>query len=236
MRPTGRCSRLHVRLTKTPKGDLPVVFGGLVRVAQKYMVQDIAQVVVRYIADAWPKTLEEWDAAEKDLDVMEPASAYLFALEHGLDDMLPAAFYKLVTTPTTDLWDHDTYSGARWDMLVVQNELLPFVQARDEICACGRARMGRAIKWVSECSPSTKWRCEGGPACAKEFKTTYAKLIVQMLRTKTVDYLEIFGVIKAGVVDDTILCSLCRAHLCSALHDHRQGIWDSVVSRIVPNA
>lgn len=139
-------SYLIKRLSSTPKAQTVTDLSSLVRIARKYVVQDIADVLIDHVKSQWPRTLPEWDVQQFALAMLrasnlhdadkehpEPASAIIFALEFNVPDILPAAFYCLgisrLQSNEPNQEKADVLPCARWDLLDAAT-LLRFMKGR----------------------------------------------------------------------------------------------------------
>ncbi len=120
----------------------PLELSGVIRLADKYLLEPLHDYLVQQVASDWPTTLQEWDIREAELQairkvaaedkkkywelVPEPVAAILFAKEFGCSQILPAAFYQLAQTNFNLDWDkewiqNDEYQWntrlARWSLL-----------------------------------------------------------------------------------------------------------------------
>lgn len=97
-----------------------VELSGVVRLADKYVGDELRAQLIQHVTEGWPTTLHEWDVREGEASaittslartnrlsrrrsigpyladvVPEPASAIMFAQEFGCHEILPAAYYQL---------------------------------------------------------------------------------------------------------------------------------------------
>ncbi len=97
---------------------------GVVRLADKYLIEPLQKRLIKQFCDNWPKTLHDWDVQRAEVMavanilppsghrvvdpfsdlVPEPASAIVFAQEFCCPAILPAAFYRLLSIDITDDW------------------------------------------------------------------------------------------------------------------------------------
>ncbi|GJE96877.1 hypothetical protein PsYK624_130850 [Phanerochaete sordida] len=139
-------SSFVLRLWDTDPSRSAVELSGLVRIARKYQVDDIANVVIRHISELWPKSLAEWDktfptwmenrktTATSKL-IPEPASAIRFANEFNVPSILPAAFYFLAVQSAENIETAEESphcTAARWD-LTEHTMLLQLIRGRDHM-------------------------------------------------------------------------------------------------------
>ena len=110
------CSSLNFRHHDP---NTPIVVSGVVRLADKYLLDPLRRRLVAQVVQDWPTTLGEWDIQQAEIraitdagfaqldnpaergpplcDVIpEPASAIVFAQEFGCPEILPVAFYQLL--------------------------------------------------------------------------------------------------------------------------------------------
>lgn len=155
-------SSLHIQLQNSNQSDVPFLQMGLVRLAKKYMVQDIATVIIDHVRSQWPTTSTEYTAwlgkrraaisaaqstGTPEPLFPEPASALVFAREHGIPSILTATYYCLsLTNPSLD-FDALARQGAptqrlnaaaRWslldrDTLLSVMRFLPLVRTVSEV-------------------------------------------------------------------------------------------------------
>ena len=126
--------------------NTPFTVAGVVRLADKYLIEPLHRRLVQQVCDDWPTTLTDYDIRQGEIDVLrkvatsnvpiqygadsdhkerlsdiipEPASAILFAREFQCPQILPAAFYALSLIPVANDWSRKlTYSRlARWSIL-----------------------------------------------------------------------------------------------------------------------
>ncbi|KAI0685439.1 hypothetical protein C8T65DRAFT_168711 [Cerioporus squamosus] len=126
----------------------PIQISGVIRLADKYLLEPLHDHLVQQVASDWPTTLQAWDIREAEIQairkaaadekdrkkfwelVPEPVAAVLFAEEFGCPQILPAAFYQLAQTNFNrdwndtgihnDSWQWDTLL-ARWSLLEKDN-------------------------------------------------------------------------------------------------------------------
>jgi hypothetical protein len=139
------CSKLVSRLSQRYKHDAPIRLSGLLRIARKYEVNNIAQSVVDYIKEMWSQSSSEWIKRESILAIMkgddtiaaerahatpEPASAIKFAMEFDVPEILRPALFTLVLSDPNREWtirdvcdaflgnkSEDLHPAARWNLL-----------------------------------------------------------------------------------------------------------------------
>ncbi|KAL1938734.1 hypothetical protein VTO73DRAFT_11337 [Trametes versicolor] len=127
---------------------------GIVRLADKYLLDSLRADLVQRVVDEWPKDILEWDIREAELEKIktaimcgtqeqssyymdcmpEPASAIMFAEEFGCREVLPAAFCSLARVGIHNEWEKAHEGGgytsmlfARWTCLDSKN-LLRFIR------------------------------------------------------------------------------------------------------------
>lgn len=144
--------------------NTPLEVTGIVRLANKYMLDSLRDRLVQHVAEDWPRSLFDWDRQEAEIASMkgsiantsrhhrlpgyeafpdcvpEPVAAILFAQEFGCPGILPAAFYQLARTSVKQDWDTAKHMGlerlARWSLLD-KEDLLRYLrgcQALDDYC------------------------------------------------------------------------------------------------------
>ncbi|KAI1782984.1 hypothetical protein LXA43DRAFT_848584, partial [Ganoderma leucocontextum] len=129
--------------------NTPLTISGVVRLADKYVIEPLHRCLVQQVCEDWPATLDEYDVKQSEIDTLravaasssttfkytpdggrladvipEPASAILFAQEFGCRQILPAAFYRLSLIPLEHDWSepgHTRKPLARWSMLDREN-------------------------------------------------------------------------------------------------------------------
>lgn len=235
-------STLFLKLTETPRADLPIALAGLVRIAKKYMVQDITQVIIRHISKDWPKSLEEWDTLAENqsnpMSSLEPAAAYLFALEHDVEDMLPAAFYLLTITPLTSDWDEPSEgkegSRARWNMLVRHGELLKFVQRRDKFIRYTQHEVSLIEAWSA-----AREDCYCSEGCHEISALFYSRSVCHVLGryNETENNADCLAMLKHAMSSDLhvytgqymSLCEWCGSERDDLVDSCRENIWDQAL-------
>ncbi|PIL28618.1 hypothetical protein GSI_08660 [Ganoderma sinense ZZ0214-1] len=127
--------------------NTPITVSGVVRLADKYLLEPLRKRLISEVVQDWPTTLREWDIQQANIhaisavttlrdapyldrgpplcDVIpEPASAIVFAQEFVCPEILPAAFYRLLQIPFDDDWSlrvhsapYSSQSLARWSLL-----------------------------------------------------------------------------------------------------------------------
>ena len=121
---------------------------GVVRLADKYLLESLQKHLIQQVISDWPTTLQEWDIRDAEIQairkaadadttskarkelVPEPVAAILFAEEFGCRQILPAAFYQLAQTKLSHNWDDEGIKRdpwmeslplARWSLLEKEN-------------------------------------------------------------------------------------------------------------------
>lgn len=118
--------------------DTPIELRGAVRLARKYLLDDVRSDMIRRVTMDWPVTLDDWDIREGEREGLvrvwrdqyrnasshlvtqrviaertpEPISAIVFAQEHGCTEILPAAFYRLASIDISAEWGLGSYRTA----------------------------------------------------------------------------------------------------------------------------
>jgi hypothetical protein len=103
---------------------------GLTRLAKRYGVDDVAQIMFEYTEVLWPKlkTLEDWDSFSRTITgpalssklenlLLEPASVIRFALEFRVNSILPAIYYLLARIDPNGTSGDPSASQIRWNLL-----------------------------------------------------------------------------------------------------------------------
>ncbi|KAI0685438.1 hypothetical protein C8T65DRAFT_712639 [Cerioporus squamosus] len=119
--------------------DTPVVLGGVIRIADKYLIEPLRDRLIKQVPTDWPTTLQEWDRFDAEISAIqkgdktvcdlipEPVSAILFAQEFDCPRMLPAAFYQLSRINYAHVWQNADRPRlakvpvARWSLLDKDN-------------------------------------------------------------------------------------------------------------------
>ena len=142
--------------------NTPLIVSGVIRLADKYGIENLREHLIKVVASDWPTTLKEWDvfeievkAVKEKLAVMnddeqhsedlhclrdhipEPAAAIVFAHEFGCHQILPAAYYQLSTIEPNHDWNFDEDSSvpcARWELLS-KDSLLRYVRGSNRLLA-----------------------------------------------------------------------------------------------------
>jgi len=133
--------------------DTPLRAMETLRLATKYGIDSIRNLIIRHIEADWPKTLKEWDSFSAEMkslgadgephadDVFpEPASAIRLALDFDCPSILPAAFYMLSSLAFSQDWDKIRRSqrrpraklSVRWNLLN-QSDLLRLGRGREKL-------------------------------------------------------------------------------------------------------
>jgi hypothetical protein len=112
--------------------------------AKKYGVDDVVQVIIEYIEDLWPKTLEDWDifhftinkrrrsSKETENLLLEPSSVISFAFEFGMQSILPMVYYFLACIGPTRINEDFATSQICWNLLGLDT-IMEVLGARDQI-------------------------------------------------------------------------------------------------------
>ncbi len=105
------------------------IVSGVIRLADKYLIEPLHRRLVQQVCDDWPTTLNDYDISQAEIDTLEglsgrsvqdtlypcgegpyprsilpePISAIQFAQEFGCPQILRAAFYRLSLTLMVDL-------------------------------------------------------------------------------------------------------------------------------------
>ena len=99
--------------------DTPRIVSGVIRLADKYLIEPLHRRLVQQVCDDWPTTLDGYDVFQAEIDTLEslparsddlhshqlirdcipePISAIQFAQEFGCPQTFRAAYYKLSLT------------------------------------------------------------------------------------------------------------------------------------------
>ncbi|KAI1784933.1 hypothetical protein LXA43DRAFT_860435, partial [Ganoderma leucocontextum] len=99
--------------------NTPIAVSGVVRLADKYLLEPLHKRLVAQVVEDWPTTLRGWDVQQAEIQAIkdaiftmgddpvdrgpplsdvipEPVSAIVFAQEFGCPEILPSAFYRLL--------------------------------------------------------------------------------------------------------------------------------------------
>ncbi|EIW56239.1 uncharacterized protein TRAVEDRAFT_50720 [Trametes versicolor FP-101664 SS1] len=139
--------------------DTPLELHGAVRLASKYVMDEVRLAIIKRVTMNWPISLDDWDLREGVNAVfnrlirqrgrhiaanawadraLEPMGAIVFAQEHGCTEILPAAFYMLASIDIDNDWDStgtgaqeytEPPRGARWS-LCNRDNLVRWVKGR----------------------------------------------------------------------------------------------------------
>ena len=227
------------------------------RLVTKYEINGVRDAILRRIRRDWPITLEEydrqqrawgvsdspsnpgfWEARQKFSGFLDPASSVSFALEFGCREILPAALWRLVLTDPRKDWDtlqNFTSYRARWHLLD-SKVLMRVWTAKSDL----RGKLTTSY-WIhtfvtsQEISTGT-YSCPGpnpkraDPCRKKAFIAFIGNAFTSCGSDDgTLNYLTILSVLhKAGLKEESGLCSRCRAVVAKALMDERQRFWDEL--------
>lgn len=124
--------------------NTPLVVPGVIRLADKYCIEALREHLIKVVVADWPTSLQEWDVFQIEIQAVkerlaiknggkkgpelehlcnyipEPASAIVFAQEFGCPEILPAAYYQLLSISPHFEWDSDWKKMAlvaRWSLL-----------------------------------------------------------------------------------------------------------------------
>ncbi|KAI1787049.1 hypothetical protein LXA43DRAFT_740396 [Ganoderma leucocontextum] len=125
--------------------NIPLAVSGVIRLADKYLIEPLHHRLVQQVCEDWPTRLVDYDIKQAEIDsvgalplnahlkyggrlanvIPEPASAILFAQEFECPQILPAAFYTLSLIPVAHDWSSEwcQYDEplARWSILDKEN-------------------------------------------------------------------------------------------------------------------
>ena len=125
--------------------NVPQVVSGVIRLADKYLIEPLHLHLVQQVREARPTTLIDYDIKQAEIDSVsalplnphlkyggrladvtpEPASAIKFAQGFDCPQILPAAFHALSLIPITDDWDAKPREYhkplAKWGVLDKEN-------------------------------------------------------------------------------------------------------------------
>ncbi|KAM5546263.1 hypothetical protein V8D89_000389 [Ganoderma adspersum] len=125
--------------------NIPLTVSGVIRLADKYLIEPLHLRLVQEVCAAWLTTLVGYDIKQAEIDslsalplnapqkyhgrladaIPEPVSAILFAREFDCPQILSAAFYTLSHIPITHDWDDKPREYhqplARWSILGHEN-------------------------------------------------------------------------------------------------------------------
>lgn len=64
--------------------DTPLLVAGVLRMATKYQIEFLRERIVQIIEADWPKTVEEWDAMEAHIELLEQEHKATFSRDKNL--------------------------------------------------------------------------------------------------------------------------------------------------------
>ncbi|KAG9016793.1 hypothetical protein FRB90_002126 [Tulasnella sp. 427] len=242
----------------------------ILRLTPKYSLRRITPLAKRRLQEEWPRDIEEWDRNERqfdamgewnayvrqaeessrdghpgeEVDVVEPCSVIRLGTDHGLVDILPAAFYDLSRTSPI----YDRKGRGRTDMIGYQrarshwmdggrsaNRALLTPIEFGKLCA-GKGAIRQWVAdimtsgWSSEhlvSCPQLDWECAGKP---EDWKAYWSQEIeppmLDLLQEDGMDVLSWLKGIQADVAGDARLCNSCRARIAHSINQARRDFWD----------
>ncbi|PSR75832.1 hypothetical protein PHLCEN_2v8864 [Hermanssonia centrifuga] len=157
--------------------DLPLRVRGILKLAEKYQIDSVRQLIIQRLEVDWPQNVSEWylfvAAKERErilrnksihsptIDSMfpEPASAIRLAMEFNIPSILPAAYYMLVQTDPSETWTIATQnSAARWQLLD-NTDFVHYIRGRHEL-ATSLTSISESIYGFSD-----SWSTDGREFC-----------------------------------------------------------------------
>ncbi|KAI0074102.1 hypothetical protein K474DRAFT_1602155 [Panus rudis PR-1116 ss-1] len=238
-------------LNKYP-ADVPILIRGPLRLASKYQIEPLRERLVELFLHSWPKTLTEFDSAEKAFrekafhhqvhgdrqfrindrfaedSFPEPASAIQLARELDIRGVLPAAFYSLARIPFDNDREtrHKLYGPAirtaRWCMLDLEGHR-QVIRGREKL-----------MFWLlGEAMQSLQTACRSvcrTTTCAPQLAEFIAAEILDN-EAILLDPLHLLGMLdnSTGLErPDLELCESCWKEVCQVAGPLRQAIWSEL--------
>lgn len=223
---------------------------GLVRIAKKYMVQDIASVVIEHVKSKWPSNLKAYDRLQEEFGSMakadpnekhpelffpEPASAIAFALEHGIQCILAPAFMALSAIDANDDWDKfrqwdnpDREMPARWSLLDRQ-ALFRLLMRRDILVSALKSALQEVeTMWdfgIGE-GDFTCSKTRGSCAMAsRELAKDVFEVAMKEEGSGAIDCFRVLNEVAEQFLKDESLCKTCCEGMSCMVKERREGIW-----------
>lgn len=202
----------------------------LYKLAQKYKVDYITDVLSAQFEQDWPKTLWEWDAFESDdatyfkgkmgiyRDCMypEPVAAIEFARVANLPSILPAAFYQLSRVTTGSNYKEHLKAGLTWQA-GLRSARWSDLTKEDLVClAAGKEQLSHYLMILQ------KGLIEEIPA--EETKCRQAWELMPALRSDDILH-DLLEICKPDKLPGVFMCKSCRSKVNEKARTERLGLW-----------
>lgn len=228
----------------------------LVRIANKYVVQDIAALVIEHVKAQWPASLQQFDAlqehnknriehakrsgiAQQDLSSLlsDPACAVAFALEHSVTSILPAALYELSTIDSRHssqdrqpvLYVNQTewiYPVVHWE-LVDKDVALTVLKGKDAIHEAFRESTRRLAELIKVPEPDCL-EVQGESTCAIASGRLCKMLYQRMIYGIPGEQDPLRALKHFAAWCRTETCFPCCQMVLDAIEEERQAIWNDL--------
>jgi len=157
--------RRDVAFTRPRHPDFPQKSQVLLRLADKYGLDNVKDSLIESFKSHWPKDFKEWEFVEVIRNAVigrsytvatwpeallpEPITAALMALQYNVKEILPSIFYELHKCRATADWDEHAKTGhqfkpdergARWDMATAK-----ILHIRNIVAEKGEERVRNAM-------------------------------------------------------------------------------------------
>lgn len=201
----------------------------LYKMALKYKVDYITDVLSEQLEQDWPKNIWEWDAYESDHALYikggrsnyadmnpEPVAAIQFAREANLQSILPAAFYQLSTISMECDFDKQArldpsllsdYRCARWSELT-KEDLFCLIAGRDSLATL----LKKIQLWFVTLIPAEESKCREAWTLMPTLKSD------DILR-------ELQELCKPDKLPGALMCKSCRDKVNERGRKEREAIW-----------
>ena len=200
----------------------------LYKLALKYKVNYITDVLSAQLEQDWPKNIWEWDAFESDdalymkgvtglyLDMYpEPVAAIEFARVANLPSILPAAFYQLSRATTASDYREDDLGiswslserSARWTELSTE-DLLTLAAGEGRLSSC----LVNIQRGLTKEIP------------VEEIKCREAWKLMPVLKSDDILH-DLQEICKPDKLPGALMCENCRSKVNERARKEREALW-----------
>ncbi|PSR71219.1 hypothetical protein PHLCEN_2v12873 [Hermanssonia centrifuga] len=236
-------SALYLKLgTKTLNPDILVSVAGLMRIADKYLIDSIVVSIAKRVKMDWPVTLEQWDNTLACIRQPEkcdhsqahllhdPLAAIRFATKFDIPEILPAAFYHLATIDADgSLKQKDKYGLAppRWKLLDPENQMR-FIIGRERLYKVALTNVNKEFdKSGSSIQPFLVLYKGHSIKCTEKMEGQRWRVYEDFLKagfSQRLDPLRLFQELRKSFTSPD-LCGACLELLGGNLQRQREDIW-----------
>jgi len=219
----------------------------LLRLADKYGLDNVKDGLIEIFKSHWPKSIKEWRYAEMIRDTLigqsysvatwpeellpEPITAALMAMQYNVKEMLPYIFYELHRCRATVDWDTQTKTGdkfkpdergARWNMATAK-----ILHIRNIVAEKGEQRLRNVMS--DHYADPEDWGinslqiCIKGEVCRPILASKHNELLLSRDWLKTPQRIGSSWYMSSGI------CQRCQTRLASLAIRFGAAMWNDLV-------